>query len=125
MSSRHACRIVGRFYQARLQEQRSRVAEDIGRDENGGGRHVYHLYVIQHEQRDALLQHLKHEGIFCGIHYPIPLNQQQPYLDARTVPEGLPITTELSKKILSLPMFPELSEHQIHRVVEGIVSFCP
>jgi len=91
--------------------------------ENGRVHHVYHLYVIQHEQRDELLQHLKQMGILCGIHYPIPLNQQQPYLYARTVPDGLPITTDVSKKILSLPLFPEITEDQIHRVVEGIATF--
>lgn len=86
-------------------------------------RHVYHLYVIQHEQRDGLLAYLKERGILCGIHYPIPLNQQEPYLSTRTIPDGVPVSTELSKKILSLPMFPEITKEQIYRVVDGIVSF--
>jgi dTDP-4-amino-4,6-dideoxygalactose transaminase len=86
-------------------------------------RHAFHLYVIQHERRNELQEHLKEKGIFCGIHYPTPLNQQKPYRSARTVPSDVPICTKLSKKILSLPMFPELSEEQIHRVVEGIASF--
>lgn len=85
--------------------------------------HVYHLYIVQHDERDELLAHLQRKGISCGIHYPATLNQQQPYLSARTVPEGVPVSTKLSEKILSLPMFPELSEDQIHTVVEGITSF--
>lgn len=93
--------------------------------ENGNVRHVYHLYVIQHEQRDELLEHLKQKGIFCGIHYPIPLNQQEPYLYSKTFPYGVPIATDVSKKILSLPLFPEITEDQIHRVVEGIATFGP
>lgn len=90
--------------------------------ERPGVRHVYHLYVIQHERRDELLTHLKSQGIFCGIHYPMPLNQQGPYLSARTVPEGVPVSAKLSKNILSLPMFPEITKEQIVRVVEAMIS---
>lgn len=86
-------------------------------------KHVYHLYVIQHEQRDELLAYLKKRGIVCGIHYPIPLNQQKPYFGARTFPDDVPVSTELSKRILSLPMFPELTTDQITQVVQGILSF--
>lgn len=93
--------------------------------EKSEAHHVYHLYVIQHEKRDDLLAYLKEQGISWGIHYPIPLNQQKPYLSARTVPDGVPVSTKLSKRILSLPMFPELTKEQIHRVAEGIVSFSP
>ncbi len=93
--------------------------------ESAARRHVYHLYVIQHDRRDQLLTHLNNLGISCGIHYPVPLIQQQPYLSAKTVPEGAPVTTLLSKRILSLPMFPEITKEQIQAVVSGIASFPP
>jgi len=86
-------------------------------------RHVYHLYVIQHERRDELNSALNSKGIFCGIHYPVPIVHQKPYLDAKAIPEILPVTNDLSTKILSLPMFPEISEEQIHMVVKAIKSF--
>jgi dTDP-4-amino-4,6-dideoxygalactose transaminase len=86
--------------------------------------HVYHLFVIQHEQRDQLNATLKAKGVFCGIHYPQPLHQQRPYHHTRTVPDGLPVATELTAKILSLPMFPEISENQIGIVVQAIKDFC-
>jgi dTDP-4-amino-4,6-dideoxygalactose transaminase len=86
-------------------------------------RHVYHLYVIQHNRRDELNAALNANGIYCGIHYPIPIIHQEPYLKARSVPENLPVTNDLSMKILSLPMFPEISEQQISMVGQGIKEF--
>jgi dTDP-4-amino-4,6-dideoxygalactose transaminase len=86
-------------------------------------KHVYHLYVIQHERRDELNSALNAKGIFCGIHYPVPIIRQQPYLKAKAIPENLPVTNDLSMKILSLPMFPEISEQQISMVGQGIKEF--
>ena len=86
-------------------------------------RHVYHLYVVRHPRRDALLNHLKQQGIECGIHYPQPVPHCPPFRHARTVPEGVPVSTMLSRQILSLPMCPRLTLAQIEQVVEGIGTF--
>lgn len=91
--------------------------------ERAGMRHVYHLYVIRSSKRDALLDYLREKQIYCGIHYPIALHQQQPYRGIRTVPEGAPVSTALASSILSLPIFPEISEAQIERVVTEIKRF--
>lgn len=85
-------------------------------------RHVYHLFVIQHERREVLRTGLQQQGIQCGIHYPVPLHLQAPYRDARTVPPGVPVTTRLAQRILSLPMFPEVSRLQIKRVAQTVNS---
>jgi dTDP-4-amino-4,6-dideoxygalactose transaminase len=85
--------------------------------------HVYHVYVVQHANRDELVEHLKQRGIYCGIHYPTPLPEAQPFRTANTVPKGAPISTAFAKRILSLPMYPELTETQIQRVVQGVSSF--
>jgi len=85
--------------------------------------HVYHLYVVQHERRDELIAHLAQDGISCGIHYPNPLHLSAPLLSAPTMPHQLPVTTQLSSKILSLPMYPELSADKIERVANMILSF--
>ena len=85
--------------------------------------HVYHLFVIQHDQRDKLLDYLKQKGIFCGIHYPIPISHQKPFLNAKVHPNGSPISTELSKSIISLPIFPEISEEQIEYISREIKKF--
>jgi dTDP-4-amino-4,6-dideoxygalactose transaminase len=86
-------------------------------------RHVYHLFVVRHEQRDELLEYLKERGIFCGIHYPIPLPEVAPLQVARSVPDGVPVCTALSRQILSLPMYPELTDEQVQTVAEAVNSF--
>ena len=56
--------------------------------ENAGITHVYHLFVIRHERRDELMKHLQQADVQCGVHYPTPIHQIQPFREARTVPEG-------------------------------------
>jgi dTDP-4-amino-4,6-dideoxygalactose transaminase len=85
--------------------------------------HAYHLYVIQHHDRDRLLAHMAEQGIGCGIHYPVPVHEQEPYRYARTVPDGAPVAAELSRKILSLPLYPEITIEQMRRVADEIISF--
>jgi dTDP-4-amino-4,6-dideoxygalactose transaminase len=91
--------------------------------ENDDVRHVYHLYVIQHEKRDELIEHMKQCGVYCGVHYPKPLHLAKPFRTARTVPQGVPVSMRLAKRILSLPMYPELTESQIQHVAESVLSF--
>lgn len=90
-----------------------------------GRRHVYHLYVIQHEERDELMRTLTGQGIQCGIHYPAPIPHTLPFRGARTVPDGVPVSTELCGRIVSLPMCPRLSPGQILRVAEAVAAFQP
>lgn len=85
--------------------------------------HVYHLYVVQHENRDELLAKLKEREIFCGIHYPRPLHLLSPFASARTVPEGVPVSAEAAKRIVSLPIFPEITDEQIREVAAAVGSF--
>jgi dTDP-4-amino-4,6-dideoxygalactose transaminase len=82
---------------------------------------VYHLYVVQAGQRDALRRELAETGIGTGIHYPIPLHLQTAYSGLGVERENLPVTESAASRILSLPMFPTLSEAQQQRVVEAVV----
>lgn len=84
---------------------------------------VYHLYVISATKRDDLQSFLKERGIFTGIHYPIPVHLQKAmeFLGCRQ--GDLPVTEKVTSEILSLPMFAELEDEQIHVVVEGIKAF--
>ena len=88
-----------------------------------GRRHVYHLYVVQHPERDALLEHLKRSGVQAGIHYPTPVPHTKPFEGARTVPEGCPNATRISGRILSLPICPKLTSAQVEHVAESVQSF--
>ena len=92
-------------------------------EEREGISHVYHLYVVQHPQRDELAAHLQQHGVQCGIHYPTPIHQIGAFEGCRTVPEGAPVATALASRILSLPMFPELTDEQIERVAEVLAAF--
>lgn len=88
------------------------------------GSHVYHQYVIRSSQRDALMAALADSGIGTGIHYPIPVHLQ-PACAALGYAEGdLPHTETAATEILSLPMYPELSDTQLTHVAHRIADFC-
>jgi dTDP-4-amino-4,6-dideoxygalactose transaminase len=89
-----------------------------------GRRHVYHLFVVQHAERDELLTHLQRRSVQCGIHYPTPLPHTPPFRASRAVPEDVPVSAALSKRILSLPMCPQLTRDQVGQVAEVIRSYC-
>ena len=85
--------------------------------------HVYHLYVIRSSTRDGLLDHLKGAGIGAGIHYPIPLHRQPAYTKRGYGPVSLPHTERAAAEVLSLPIYPELSDEQQQAVVDAVGSF--
>jgi len=77
---------------------------------------IYHLFVIQVDQRDSVAESLKQKNIATGLHYPVPLHLQKAYAFLK-IPEGtFPVTEAYAKRLLSLPMFPELNEDQISYV---------
>lgn len=83
-------------------------------------RHVYHLYVVRATRRDALQQALSKQGIQTGIHYPIPVHLHQGYTDLGYQAGDFPISESYCKQILSLPMFPELTEKQLRHIAGAI-----
>ncbi len=85
--------------------------------------HVYHQYTICLPQRDALRSHLKQAEIGTLIHYPIPIHLQPAYQDRLTQVVPLPHTERISQQILSLPMFPQMTEAQVQRVCQAINHF--
>jgi dTDP-4-amino-4,6-dideoxygalactose transaminase len=83
-------------------------------------RHVYHLYVIRTEKREELYSRLKEKGISAAIHYPLPLHLQEAYRYLGWKKGDFPISEACSEELLSLPMFPELTEDEIKKIVEII-----
>jgi dTDP-4-amino-4,6-dideoxygalactose transaminase len=81
---------------------------------------IYHLYVVQVENREAVQAALAKENIGTGIHYPIPLHLQKAYANQGYRPGDFPVTEKAVKRILSLPMFPNLTEADQARVVQAI-----
>ncbi|MFQ5709355.1 MAG: DegT/DnrJ/EryC1/StrS family aminotransferase [bacterium] len=80
------------------------------------GRHVYHIYAIRCKQRQALMKMLAERGIDCGIHYPIPVHLQPAYRFLGLSRGSFPVAEKCAEELLSLPMFPELTEEQIEFV---------
>jgi dTDP-4-amino-4,6-dideoxygalactose transaminase len=91
--------------------------------ESEAARHVYHLYVIRTERREALEAFLKERGIVTLIHYPVPIHRQKIYRELGYRSGDLPLTEQYSRKILSLPIFPEIRRSEIEEVVKGIQDF--
>jgi dTDP-4-amino-4,6-dideoxygalactose transaminase/RimJ/RimL family protein N-acetyltransferase len=87
------------------------------------GEHVYHLFVIQAERRADLLTHLEQNGIKAGIHYPIPIHMQEAYRDRGMGRGSFPVAEAAASRLLSLPMYPELSEQQMQRIAEVVTRF--
>ncbi|WP_162052841.1 DegT/DnrJ/EryC1/StrS family aminotransferase [Pontibacter pamirensis] len=85
--------------------------------------HVYHIFSIRTKQRDALQQQLQEQGIRTAIHYPIPVHLQPAYKFLRYSVGDFPVTEEISKTSLSLPLFPGLQLEEQERVVKTIKHF--
>jgi dTDP-4-amino-4,6-dideoxygalactose transaminase len=84
---------------------------------------VYHLYVILVDDREGLQQFLSDKEIGTGLHYPLPLHLQKAYAHLGYEDGSFPVTEKVAKRLISLPMFPELAREQIEYVAESIKEF--
>jgi dTDP-4-amino-4,6-dideoxygalactose transaminase len=87
-----------------------------------GYQHVYHLYVIRSENRDALQTYLKERGIGTAIHYPKPVHLQPFYMQRGGAEGQCPVAEKVCNEILSLPMYPDLTEEQVQFVASEITA---
>jgi len=89
------------------------------------GDHVFHQYTlkIQTGNRDALVAHLQANAIPCGVYYPIPLHNQKAYKDVRYNETDFPVTNQLVKEVISLPMHTELEPDQIAFITKTVIDF--
>jgi dTDP-4-amino-4,6-dideoxygalactose transaminase len=83
-----------------------------------GNEHVWHLYVVRVQKRDAVLAKLNEEGIGAGIHYPVPIHLQGAFAHLGHRAGDFPVAERAAAEILSLPMFPEITPDQQARVVD-------
>ncbi len=86
-------------------------------------RHIFHLFVIRTKQRDALQRYLNEGGIGTAIHYPTALPFLPAYRYLKHTENDFPVAARYQHQILSLPMFPELTHHQMEYVAEHIKKF--
>lgn len=87
--------------------------------------HVFHQYTLRiiDADRNALMDHLVSKEIPCAIYYPIPLHSQKAYLDSRYREEDFPVTNQLVKEVISLPMHTELDDDQIKFITDSVLEF--
>jgi dTDP-4-amino-4,6-dideoxygalactose transaminase len=87
--------------------------------------HVFHQYTLRiiDADRDALMKHLLDKAIPCAIYYPIPLHSQKAYADTRYKEEDFPVTNQLVKEVISLPMHTELDDEQIKFITNSVLEF--
>jgi dTDP-4-amino-4,6-dideoxygalactose transaminase len=89
-----------------------------------GNEPVWHLYVVATDRRDALLAHLKADGVLAGIHYAQAAHQQPGYRPhVRLAPGGLPVTERIVDRVLSLPLYPELEAEAVEHVIASVRRF--
>jgi len=110
--------------------ERRRIAEIYARQVRGVAlpesvgdvRHVYHLFVVRHPDRDRLREDLKTHGVDSQIHYPIPVHLQPAYADLGYVRGSLPVTERVADEILSLPMYVGLSDRDVETVGTAVTA---
>jgi len=86
--------------------------------------HVFHQFVVRTDERDTLREHLKSRGIGTLVHYPVPVHLQPAYRGCVELdPRGLPETKRVATEVLSLPMFPQLTQEQVTAVSEAVVEW--
>ena len=87
-----------------------------------GREHVYHLYVVQVDERDRIREELTAAGIGTGVHYPVPVHEQQAYRSLGLTAADLPVTSAVAGRLLSLPMFPEMTHEQVGLVAASLAQ---
>jgi dTDP-3-amino-3,4,6-trideoxy-alpha-D-glucose transaminase len=88
-----------------------------------GADHVYHLFVVRSDERDALREHLSEQGIASAVHYPTPIHLNEAYAHLGLGPGSLPVSEELAQQICSLPLFPGMTDAELQRISTAVASF--
>ena len=109
-------RQVAAWYQERLAKAERVVLPAVPE----GREHIFHLYVVRVPERERVMQKLAAQGVACGLHYPIPLHLQAAYRDFGYRKGDLPVTEMVTESILSLPMFPHMTEQMVDFVCSSL-----
>lgn len=92
-------------------------------DQSGTDHHIFNQYTIRTQYRDELREHLASKNIGAEVYYPVPFHRQECFVGYGLNDADFPVSNELAASVLSLPIFPELTEEQIIEVVETITAF--
>jgi dTDP-4-amino-4,6-dideoxygalactose transaminase len=86
-------------------------------------KHIYHLYIVQAEDRDDLMAYLKEKGISTGVYYPVPLHRQEVYQSLGYAEGSIPNAEYMAKRTFALPLYAELEDETIHAIVDTIKTY--
>ena len=86
--------------------------------ENKKNFHYYYTYVVQHGKRDLIIKKLKKNNIYCKIIYPFPVHLMKGYSYLKYKRGDFPVTERFSKRIFSLPMYPQLNRKMILKITK-------
>ena len=102
------------------------LGDAIGRPaRRAGASHVFHQYVVRVPEREAFQEALRRRGIGTNVHYPVPVHLQPAYRDRVWLVGGaLPVTERTANEVLSLPMFPELTDDEVALTIKTILDVC-
>jgi dTDP-4-amino-4,6-dideoxygalactose transaminase len=101
----------------------SNVAVALMAEPQEAASHVYHLFVVRCDERDALQAHLMAAGVQTHCHYPVPVHQQESCRNVRTDPNGLAVSEKFAQTCLSLPCHPQLTDTDVETVISAVNSF--
>jgi dTDP-3-amino-3,4,6-trideoxy-alpha-D-glucose transaminase len=87
------------------------------------GDHVYHLFIVRSKERDALRAHLDGLGVSTAVHYPFPIHRTEAYAELGMSEGSLPVAERLAEEILTLPLFPTMSDQDVSRIVDAVRAF--
>lgn len=82
--------------------------------------HAWHLFVLRHAERDRIKRQLEARGVAAGLHYPVPVHLQKPYLHLGHRPGSFPVAEGIARECLTLPLFPEMTEEQQDYVIDAV-----
>lgn len=111
-------RIIGKNYSEKLNQKYCQVPAVHNNNE-----HIYHLYVLRTKWRSGLIEYLRAQGIQAGIHYPIPIHLQPAYKNRIRTASNMSVTEAISREVVSLPIYPELNNSDVDRVIDAVNSY--
>lgn len=108
---------------AKLYNERLKDTKLVTPYEDKNVKHVYHMYILQSEKRQEIVDHLKQRGIATGIYYPVPLHLQKAYTTLGYKEGDMPNAEYLSKRTFAIPMYAELTKEEKEYIVQAIKEF--
>ena len=107
-----------------------RLLTDAGVPEKGvvlppviGSRHIFNQYTLRAPDRDGLVAHLKEKGVGCSVYYPVPMHMQECFRYLGYKEGDFPESEKAAKEVISLPIYPELTQEQLEEVVSAVAEF--